>query len=297
MRIVPSVLLTLCLIDPVAAQDTRVVIHSARPFGYFVGDLIHARVEIFAPANASLSTASLPRPGPLGVSLELRDVGLRQSSNAAGKSYEIALVYQSFYVALDVRNMEIPSFVVRVGDEAVTVPAWRVGVAPLREIAPARQDHAEDYLRPDPAPVFVGTTSPKRRALALAALSLLALGAVAHDRCWPPFQRRRARIFNALARRLAAQGRQPQDAHALTLAMQGLHRAIDVANGAALLAEDLPAFLERRPEFVSLRSSFERFFAGSHASFFADRTEQGGDYNFAELLDFAKALARQERLN
>jgi mxaA protein len=296
MRIIPFILLTLCLVDPATAGATRVIIHSARPFGYFVGDIIRARVEILAPAEAALSTASLPRPGPLNVSLDLRDVNFRETLDGANRRFDIDLVYQNFYVALDVRNIEIPPFALRIGDETVSVPGWSVGVAPLREISPAQLEHAEDYLRPDPAMLLVDSGRPKRLALVFAALSAFAVGAVAWDRGWPPFQRRRARIFNALARRLAAQARAtPQEQEALAQAIQSMHRAMDSANGAALLFEDVSSFLARRPEFGSLHSSFQRFFAASRSAFFSQHDEPGADYSLAELASFAHALARQER--
>jgi mxaA protein len=292
MRVGLLIIVLLLWAFPTQAGDARVKIHSARPFGYFVGDLIRARVEIAAPAKARLAAASLPRPGPLGVSLDLKEVDVHETAIGADKRWDIELVYQNFYVALDVRNIEIPGFDLRFGDETVSVPAWRVGVSPLREIAPPRPERAEDYLRPDGPIGFAPETPPKRLALVFAGLSLLALTAVARDRAWPPFRARRARIFTALAAELAAQSRSGVDA--VPQAMQSMHRAIDLANGGSLLAEDVPAFLSRRPEFASLKPSFERFFSASRNAFFSQQGEKEG-YDFSELLDFANTLARKER--
>ncbi|QGM96726.1 hypothetical protein [Methylocystis parvus] len=274
------------------AGEPGVTIHSARPFGYFVGDLIRARVEVVAPADAVLAAASLPRPGPLSVSLDLKEVDVQTTTIGADKRWDIDLIYQNFYVALDVRNIEIPGFDLRFGDEIISVPAWSVGVAPLREIAPAKQERPEDYLRPDAPMVLAEEAQPKRLALAFAALSLLVLGAVARDRAWPPFNKRRARMFSALARELAAMARAGDDA--LPEAMRSMHRTIDRANGGSLLAEDVSAFLSRRPEFTSLKPSIDRFFSASRDAFFSDVAGRAG-YSFTELLDFAKALARLER--
>lgn len=295
MRIAFIMLLALFWTRPVEAEQARVTIQSERAFGYFVGDLVHARVEIITPAEANLWASSLPRPGPLGVSLDLRDVSVQVRTEGANKSWDIDLVYQNFYVALDVRNIEIPAFDLRFGDETVTVPAWSVGVAPLREIAPAKQERPEDYLRPDAPMAFAEETQPKRLALAFAAFSSLLLAAVARDRAWPPFRKRRARIFNALARRLAAETRAATGANAIRQAFQCVHRTIDLANGGSLLAEDVPVFLLRRPEFASLKPSFDRFFSSSRGVFFSTEGEPVADYSLAELLDFAKALARRER--
>ncbi|BDV36273.1 nonribosomal peptide synthetase MxaA [Methylocystis iwaonis] len=295
MRIAPLFIVALFWATCAQAADQRVKIHSARPFGYFVGDLIHARIEIMSSADAKLSASSLPRPGPLGVSLDLKDVGVHATAVGADTRWDIDLVYQNFYVALDVRNIDIPAFDLRLGEETISVPAWRVGVAPLREIAPEKQERSEDYLRPDAPAVYAEETEPKRLALAFAALSLLSLTAVARDRAWPPFQKRPARIFSALARKLAAQTRAASEATVLPLAFQSLHRAIDLANGASLLAEDVPGFLARRPEFASLKPAFDRFFSASRRAFFSREGDHVADYTLGELLDFAKALGRRER--
>ncbi|WP_442756096.1 nonribosomal peptide synthetase MxaA [Methylocystis sp. JAN1] len=288
-----GLIIILCLLwqCPTRAGEPRVTIHSARPFGYFVGDIIRARVEITAPRDATLAAASLPRPGTLSVSLDLKAVDVHATTIGQEKRWDLDLVYQNFYVALDVRNIEIPGFDVRFGDETIRVPAWRVGVAPLREIAPMKQDRPDDYLRPDAPVIFAEETQPKRFAIAFGALCALALGAVARDRAWPPFQKRRARIFNTLARELASKSHGGIDA--LPAAMQSVHRTIDSANGGALLAADIPVFLVRRPEFASLKPSFERFFAASRDAFFS--IGPGDGYEFEDLLDFVKALARLER--
>ncbi|WP_424363694.1 nonribosomal peptide synthetase MxaA [Methylocystis parvus] len=291
MRVGLLIILSLAWAFPAQADDARVTIHSARPFGYFVGDIIHARVDIATSVNATLVSASLPRPGPLSASLDLRAVDIHANTVGFEKRWRLDLIYQNFYVALDVRNIEIPGFELRFGDETVQVPAWSVGVAPLREIVPAKQERPEDYLRPDSPMVLASETQPERLAIAFGALSLLAFGVVARDRAWPPFQRRRERIFNALARELAAKAHDGHDD--LPGAMQSMHRAIDRANGGTLLGEDVSIFLAQRPEFVSLRPSFDRFFAASRSEFFSEgKTDR---YGFAELLDFARALARQER--
>lgn len=291
MRFGLFIILSLLWALPTKAGDARLTIHSARPFGYFVGDLIRARIEIAVPADTVLAAASLPRPGPLTVSLDLKSVDVRATMVGAEMRWDLDLVYQNFYVALDVRNIEIPGFELRFGDATVAVPAWSVGVAPLREIAPAKQERSEDYLRPNSAMVFVEETQPQRLALAFGALSILALGAVARDRAWPPFQKRRARIFNALARELAVTPH--VGTNALPGAMRSVHRTIDRANGGALLAEGVASFLAARPEFASLESSFERFFAASRDAFFSPGAGRG--YGFEELREFVHALARQER--
>lgn len=295
MRSALAILALLSTLLTAGAGDFGVSVRSARPFGYFVGDLIYAHVDVSAPADKELSAASLPRPGPLNISLDLKDVAVEETKEADRRFWRIDLVYQNFYVALDVRNIEIPRFELRVGGETVSVPAWKVGVAPLREIVPAQQERAEDYLRPDGAAALVDEARPKALALGLAALTMLSIIVVAWDRGWPPFHRRGARVFSALARDLAKQAHGSRDATAFNRALRRVHRAIDATNGASLLVEDLSSFFARRPEFAPLRPSFERFFAVSNSRFFADHSETGVEEEFSELFRFVQALSQAER--
>lgn len=295
MRFALAILALLSIPLTAGAGDIGVSVGSTRPFGYFVGDLIYAQVDVSAPADKELSVASLPRPGPLNISLDLKDVAVEEAKEGDRKFWHINLVYQNFYVALDVRNIEIPGFDLRIGGETVSVPAWKVGVAPLREIAPAQQERAEDYLRPDGAAALVDEARPKALAVGLAALAMLSISVVAWDRGWPPFHRRGARVFSALGRDLARQARGARDAATFNRALRRVHRAIDATNGASLLVEDLPSFFARRPEFAPLRPSFERFFAVSNSRFFGDHAETSVEDEFSELLRFVQALSWAER--
>jgi mxaA protein len=282
---------------PAFAQETTVRIRSARPFGYFVGDLIHARIDVSAPAEATLLRASLPRPGPLTGSLDLRDVKLLETDEYGARVWRLGLTYQNFYVALDVREIEIPGFdlatTTAAGPQIVKVPAWSVGVSPLREITPQKQEEATDYMRPDVSAVFVDEATPRNFAIGAGAAALLALALVARDRAWPPFQRRKVRVFSALANEFSARHIRSGDDD-FSAAIQSVHRALDAANGATLLSGDLPDFVRRRPEFGPLTADFERFFAASKRRFFSGE-RSGDDFPAEQLAQFVNALARQER--
>jgi mxaA protein len=291
------VVLMLAITLPALSQESTVRIRSARPFGYFVGDLINARIDILASTGATLSRASLPNPGALTGSLELRDVTLRELTESGARLWRLDLTYQNFYVALDVREIEIPGFDLSIstaaGAETVAVPAWSVGVSPLREIAPKKQERAEDYLRPDGSSSFADEATPRNLAVGAGAAALLALAFIARDRAWPPFRRRKARVFSALAndfsrRRIAAAGGD------FGAAIQSVHRALDSANGATLFSGDLPGFLHKHPEFAPLRADFECFFAASKRRFFGGETS-GDDFGDEQLAQFVSALARRER--
>lgn len=296
MRIA-CLILALIATHPAAAQELTVSVHPARLFGYFVGDLIEARVDVTGPVNAALSRASLPKPGPLTGSLDLRDVALRETVENGARLWRIDLTYQNFYVALDAREIAIPgfdlAFSTAAGAATAKVPAWRVGVSPLREITPQRQAEATDYMRPDGSTPVVDEAAPRHLAIGAGVAALLALAFVARDRAWPPFRQRKARIFSALANELSRR-RGGSDDDELDAAIQALHRAIDTANGAVLLSSDLSDFLRRRPEFQPLRADFERFFAASKRRFFGGEASSE-NFRRERLAQFVTALAKRER--
>ena len=297
MRALSIALLLALAAIPALADDISVAISSGRPFGYFVGDLIRARVDIRAERDAVLSSASLPHPGHLSVSLDLREVDVEETIEDDERLWRLYLTYQNFYVALDVREIVIPPFTVNFstpgGAKAVEVPAWRVGVAPLRQIVPQRKENAEDYLRPDSAPVLLSQARSKFIAGALATATLFGLMLTARDRAWPPFHKRRARLFSAMARRIAAMARAPGGVTTLGAALKEIHRALDAAYGKSFLEADLPTFLASHPHFAPLEASFQRFFAGSRKAFFGNVEPPGVD--MTELSRFAATLAERER--
>jgi mxaA protein len=300
MRSALFLLALIALSCPAQADEFSVQIRSERPFGHFVGDLVRAHVDVHGSEDATLISASLPHPGPLTVSLDLRDVSTEEIKEKGAKFWRIHLTYQNFYVALDVRNIEVPGFMLSFsrpgGDVAANVPGWRFGVAPLREIAPEPKERGADYLRPDPVADFVDKSRLLATLIICAATTIFFVLAVARDRAWPPFHKRRARIFSILARQLAAEARRPCSEEKLRLAMRKLHRAIDAACGHSILKGDLAEFFRGRPEFASSRASAERFFAVSDEVFFNGASDASSkDFSMAELVRFAEELAEREK--
>jgi mxaA protein len=291
--------LLLSLAGAAAAEQVKSVrLYADRSFGFFVGDLVTARLEIVAESTLRLQTASLPRPGQLDYRLDLRDIRLREDSAGAGLTrWSIELTYQLFYVALDVRDLQIPPFSLRFtregATETVQAPAWMIGVSPLREVLPQRRDDPTDYMRPDASVPAGDATTPAIRAGAFVALAFGALVLVARDRGWPPFHRRRARVFAAAARRIAALARRG-DEPARRDAMLSLHRAIDETAGRRIFAEDIGAFLSHNAEFVPAGDSLDRFFGASRALFFGV-ADSGADLPLADIAALAKSLATLER--
>ncbi|MBB4200160.1 hypothetical protein CCR94_03195 [Rhodoblastus sphagnicola] len=293
--------LVLLLISTGAARaaDLAAEVHVERSYGYMTGDLTRARVEARGPADARLIAASLPHPGPVTVSLELRDLRVEEARDANGRLWRIHLVYQNFYSALDVRDVHVPGFALRfatsAGEVSVDSPAWSFSVVPLREIAPAAKEDPDDYLRPDPAPVFLDAAPARRFALLSGAVALALFLALCRARGWPPFAGRSGRNFAGLARRLKKAARKPGGAPALLDAMRDMHRAFDSAHGASLLRADLPSFLRAHPHFEAQRPDIERFFLASERAFFGADGLRGQDLTLAEIAEIARRMAAREQ--
>ncbi|MGO9721662.1 MAG: nonribosomal peptide synthetase MxaA [Methylocella sp.] len=302
MRKRRTILAIFCLgqiLLPSLAQSVEVEIQAPRQFGYFVGDLIEAYVGIRTPQGAELQPASLPTSGPLNAWLTLRGVTVSRSKEVAGTLWHLHLTYQNFYLALDVREVEIPalSLTFQDGGEQTTVevPSWRIRVAPLREVLPEKQENAVDYLRPDAPNVPVMERGEVRTGV-LASLTVLLALLCLRDRALWPFHKRRTRVFTAAARQISALAKQTTGPEFYPAAFRTLHRSLEKTAGHAILFEDLPAYLRNHPQFAPLTESFQRFFEASREAFFSE-AEKDLSRLIAkpDLLAFAWKLAALER--
>lgn len=298
------ILSALTLSAAAEAQVRSVEVRTPRPFGYFLGDLVQAQVDLVVEPGFRLQAASLPQPGALTYWLDLRDLDATASVYGDAQRVRIALTYQTFYAALDARALEIPGFTVTFVSESdhgattvkAEVPAWSFNVSPLREVQPPARSDPRDYLRPDGQ---VGPGDPRALLLGAAAstaLALLAFAGLAHDRTWWPFQARRSRPFAVAARRIRALTRQTEGDAAPREALLALHQALDTSAGRRLLADDLGAFLEGHQAFKRWGPDLARFFEASRRTFFGPEAEaKSGALSGADLASLARRLARVER--
>jgi mxaA protein len=292
-----AALFVLSLVGAAAGEVRSVRLTADRSFGFFVGDVVTAHLEIVADESMSLQNASLPLVGPLDHRLDLRDLRVVEERASGGaKLWRVDVAYQIFYVALDVRDLDIPSFSLRFsgpeGAQTVSTPAWKVGVSPLREVLPQRRDDPTDYMRPDSVATPADAATPTLVATIFSTLAAGALALIARDRGWPPFQRRRARVFAVASRRIASYARANSEA-ARREALLTLHRAIDATAGRRVFAEDLDAFLAGHDEYSRLREGLAQFFAASRRLFFG--AGAGEELPLAELAALARRLADCER--
>ncbi|MGU3538798.1 nonribosomal peptide synthetase MxaA [Methylobacterium sp. A54F] len=305
--LLPALAAGLCA-GAAVAQVRAVEVRSPRPFGYVLGDLVRAQVEIRADAGFGLQRASLPVPGPVTYWLDLREVAVEETAQGAENRIRLRLTYQTFYAALDARSLEVPGFAVTLVSEqrggattaAAQVPAWALGVSPLREVQPPKRDDPAEYLRPDGPPARPDPGPDALAALAALALAGLALLVLAWDRAWWFFAPRRGRPFAAALRRVRRQPRPAGDAGleaaAYRAALLALHRGVDETAGARVLADDLAGFLDGHPAFRSQAQPLARAFAASRLAFFGRDTEAArAALPAAEIEAMLRRLAARER--
>ncbi|TFZ60345.1 nonribosomal peptide synthetase MxaA [Methylorubrum sp. Q1] len=285
MRALPLALLLALVSLPASAQVRGVELRTPRAFGYFQGDLVQVQAEIRTDPGFTLQRPSLPKPGPVTYWLDLRDVRTEESRGADGANViRLRLTYQDFYVALDARTLEVPGFPVTVESAGANgsttavaqLPAWKIGVSPLREVQPERRDDPAEYLRPDGRAPRLDPQPALASAAGFLALAVLALVLLAYDRAWWFFGRRRGRPF-ALALKALGRARQQSQGEALYReALLALHRGLDATDGRRVLADDLPDFLGRHPAFRGQAGGLERFFSASRLAFFGRDTAGAG---------------------
>lgn len=304
MRRLALSLVLLGLATAAQAQVRSVEVRTPRPFGYFLGDLVRAQVEIVVEPGFVLQTPSLPQSGALAYWLDLRDVTVSRSETGDGRRVRLDLTYQNFYAALDARALEIPGFTVTFVNESdhgattakAEVPAWSFNISPLREVQPPAQDDPRNYMRPDgqvgagdPRPLLMG-------AAGSAALALLAFAGLARDRTWWPFRARASRPFGIATRRVRTLARRDDAETAYGEALTALHRAIDTAAGRRILADDLGAFLARHPAYLREATALGQFFEASRQSFFGPGPAAGREtMPLREVARLARRLAEAER--
>lgn len=304
LRLAFLLLVLIALPDTLQAQVRSVEVRTPRPFGYFVGDLVRVQVDIVVDDGFAVQAASLPQPGPVTYWLDLRDIAIESTAQGDARRIRLNLTYQSFYAALDARALEIPGFALTVASEredGVTtakaqVPAWSINVSPLREVQPPPREDPTEYMRPDGRAAPMDMAPLLRWAGAFAALALLTVALLARDRAWIPFGKRRGRAFAGVQRSLRILARRPDQDAAYRESLIALHRGLDETDGRRVLADDLPAFLDRHPAYRPQQSGLARFFTASRLAFFGRETSAArSQWSLRDAETVARDLAAAER--
>lgn len=254
-------------------------IEEPRAFGYQVGDVLTRRIVIDVPRRLKLDETSLPVPGRVGQSFELRAVEHSRRPGWNGHRHVLLLRYQVFRAVEQPRVLDLPSFVLRFGGQP-RGEEWRIDYAPVgvAPIAPAEPVLRQGLgaLRPDVPPIAIDTRGERLRlavyASAAAAL-LVYLSYVVWG--WGWWQRRQRPFSLALRslRALQATG----TARATQEAWRQVHAALDATAGRVMDTGGIERFVAMSPHHAPLADELRWFFGRSQAVFFAGAASTDDD--------------------
>jgi len=261
------------------ADAISVQVDDPRAFGHQVGDVLTRRIVVDVPRRLKLDEASLPAPGRVGQSFELRAVEHRERPSWGGRHHVLLLRYQVFRAVDQPRVLDLPAFVLRF-DGQPRAEEWRIDFAPVgvAPIAPTEPNPRQGLgmLRPDAPPFFIDTRGERLR---LAAYATVAAGLLVYLSYvvwgWGWWQRRQ-RPFSQALRRVQALHGQP-DAEAHRSAWRVAHAALDASAGQVLDASGVDGFVAKFPSYAPLGDDLRWFFGRSHAMFFAGAATSDDD--------------------
>jgi mxaA protein len=292
-RLIVLLLGSFLVMDDGCAELIEARVTTTRDFGYVLGDVIHATLDVPMTLDEQLDAESLPKPGPLNRWLELR----RLWHESVGEVRRIHFEYQLFYIPLAVKTLTIPPMTLRrktsQGDQQpIEVPAWPVTVAPIHGLA-VMAEGGMRLLQPEEPPARPDHQQYLRNAGLALILALAAFAYWAHLRGFLTLGRQ-GRHYRAAYRGLRKLMRSPPTSDNLRSGFLLLHRAFEQTLGKPLFAEDLPRFFEQHPDYQSLRGEIESCFKASYLLFFGSSLPSES-FDLARLSALARACLRLER--
>lgn len=287
----------LAVVGALAAEPDAIGVQITEPraFGHMVGDVVTRRIVLDVPGRLKLVDGSLPTPGRVGQSFELRRVQHERDTTIGGVRHTLQLDYQVFRAPTEPRVLDLPSFVLRFEGqprgEELRVDYAPVGVVPLAPADPVLRA-GFGTLRPDRPPPSVDTRPERLRLLLYAVLALGPLAYLAYVHIGWPWWRRRRQPF-AVAQRELASLSLDAPAERWLGAWRALHAALDASAGRVVQADGIERFVGERPRFATLRDDLGRFFDRSQALFFRDSALVDADRQW--LRDFCRRCFDVER--
>ncbi|MEH6719591.1 MAG: hypothetical protein V7704_11985 [Aurantimonas endophytica] len=282
-----------------SAQELLIDADPPRRVGWFVGDRLDWSGHVTIPEGLELDSASLPEPGPLDSFTEISSITVSREAESDATRYDFHVVYQSFYVPLEPREITIPPL--NIGFRAtaendptrrdIAFPAWPVVLSPLR---PILERSSMEAMRPDKLLTVIDTTRRQGVVAASWAAFAILVAAFGWHRGWGPARYRRSRPLARAWRDISRA--QLAEVQGYEAALLRLHRGLDEAFGHRILADDLDRHLLGRPAFGDVSGDLHRFFAASRAHFFAGRTGAAASILPGNLLrELARRLSAIER--
>ncbi len=268
-RVSTAILIFLGATFAAQAQVQPVELITPRLFGHFVGDMLRDEVDVRVDDGVELVAASVPQPGSLNQWLELSSSRVETESDHGTTLYRFFFAYQTFYPALDARQLDVPGFTLsfKSGDHIypAPVPAWSFGISPLREVLPPAKASGGQYMQPYVPPPVYNIRQERALAFGFLVATLAALVLLAYHLAWWPFGARAHRPFTEASRTIRKLLAGADAGPAYREALVVLHRAVDSTAGGAVFSEDVPAFLAQHPAFARMQDDFSGRVASSTA--------------------------------
>jgi hypothetical protein len=274
-----------CMMFSVPAAGQSVALKGPeRDFGYTVGDVIVTEATITTLQDDKPDLRSLPVPGPLNSSIELRRADVLQSD---AHQTVLRMEYQNFAAPEQVMQAELPGYDIRFSTGVAHVPAWPFHVSPLRVAQRTIDDAAALHGN---LPILPLCTRPASIGLLISACIAAMAGCVfAGMQGWLPGIGRKTRPFAAAARRIGKL--KPPQAEA---ALREMLHAFDATAGRHLFGADIDDVLVQHASLADLRAEITGFFDLAQKALFAP-TPSLHDDDFAGIARLANALRRAER--
>lgn len=248
-----------------------------RDYGFFVGDLVERCWRLKLDGVATVSHHRLPRS--LGRWLVIRRVVLEGG--------RLCVQYQVDYAPFTTETVEIPewSLTLRLPQREypVTLPSWRLTLAPLRPIQSLK---GEAFMQAEALPPLSLAKVRRRFWLGLG-LTMVGLTGLA----WHLWGGRR-RVRWPFCRAWVELARLENDEAGRLKAYLLLHRAFDTYWGGRWWGR-LEAFLQRYPAYRPLAEELTGFVASSRGLFFAAAVP-AEPWSMARLRALARRLAWEE---
>ena len=281
--------------NPVAHPPRLVRVELPRDSARHLGEVVEYRALVEWPSGWEIDRDGLPARTRDDLPIELRDHRVDAAGDLCRDCRWLSLQWQIFRAVRAAEDLKLPATTVRLRrDVDIATLALPPAVLSVFPLVPweSRRDWL-DSLRPgwQALPMDVGSRLRDAiLAVGVAALSLAAWAWSAGLGWRPSASRPFARAWRAMRARRRESPLAPADAQDL----QWWHEAFHLTAGEAVLADDLPRFLQRHPAFAPHGQACQAVFEASRRRFFLDDRGGAPMPSAQALTSLASEMARAE---
>jgi mxaA protein len=261
-----------------------------------LGDTLQRNITLALERGWRVQPGSLLAAGRVNFWLELRDSEFMRLFWSGHQ--RLTLTYQVFHAPREVKRMTLPGFTLTITDgekvAEIPVPAWSFTIPPLIEARLQQEAGWESLMRPDGGAPLPDARPARWAMMILGALCLPLIVLIARHHGLLPG---RPGPFAQAVRELRRLNRQDLNRETYRRALQAVHQAFNLTNGAPLFAEHLDGFLGRCKPLAPLRDELTAFFEVSRRFFFGESDEElFMVYPLSRLEQLCRRCRAQEKL-